>query len=59
MDPAVLTAIGAFLSGVGSVLSAVWYVRRQRKEWDAECRERIQAFRDGLHEMHDPGRDEA
>jgi len=29
----------------------VWYVRRQRKEWDAECRERIQAFRDGLHEM--------
>jgi len=51
VDPAVLTAIGAFLSGVGSVLSAVWYVRRQRKEWDAECRERIQAFRDGLHEM--------
>jgi hypothetical protein len=45
-----LSAIGAFLSGMGSVLSAVWYVRAMRKRFHAECEERLQAFRDGLHE---------
>jgi hypothetical protein len=46
-----LTAIGAFLSGAGSVLSAAWYVRAMRKRAAEECEKRLQAFRDGLHEM--------
>jgi len=46
-----LAAIGAFLSGMGSVLSAVWYVNRARKHYEQECQERLRAFREGLHEM--------
>jgi len=46
-----LAAIGAFLSGVASVVTAAWYVKRARREWDEECRQRLEAFRDGLHEM--------
>jgi hypothetical protein len=49
-----LTALGAFLSGMGSVLSAIWYVRAMRKRAELECEKRLQAFKDGLHERgHD------
>lgn len=50
MSSDVLTALGAFLSGMGSVLSAFWYVKAMRKRFHAECEERLQAFKDGLHE---------
>jgi hypothetical protein len=43
-------AIGAFLSGVGSVLSAIWYTRRQARQAEAECDKRIAEFNRALHE---------
>jgi hypothetical protein len=46
-----LAAIGAFLSGAGSVISAAWFVRRQRRRSEADCEKRLEAFRQGLHEM--------
>jgi hypothetical protein len=45
-----LTALGAFLSGMGSILSAFWYVKAMRKRAEQECEKRLQAFKDGLHE---------
>jgi hypothetical protein len=45
-------ALGAFLSGVGAVLSALISLRFTRKRTEAECARRIseikQAFREGL-----------
>jgi len=49
-----LAALGAFLSGVASVVTAAWYVRRARREWEEECRARLEAFKAGLHEMDTP-----
>lgn len=43
-------AIGAFLSGIGSVLSATWYVRRSRKRAEADCDKRIDEIKRALHE---------
>jgi hypothetical protein len=54
-----LAAIGAFLSGVGSVLSALWYVKAMRKRAEAECEKRLQAFKEGLHEVADHRGDHA
>jgi len=45
-----LAAIGAFFSGIGSVLSAAWYVRRQKKNAEAECDKRIDEIDKALHE---------
>jgi len=50
MDPA---AVGAFLSGVASVITASFYVRAARKRADEECRKRLEAFKEGLHESVD------
>ncbi len=50
MSPERLAALGAFLSGVGSVLSAIWYAKKIRKRADEECEKRLAAFREGLHE---------
>jgi len=46
-----LIALGAFLSGVASVLTSWFYVRQAKKGYDADCEKRLQAFRDGLHEL--------
>ena len=48
-----LAAVGAFLSGAGSVITAWFYVRWQRKEWEKECNQRLESFKAGLHEMED------
>ena len=53
-----VAAIGAFLSGVGSVLTASWYVRRQRKQAKAECDQRLKDYDRALHEGIDIGRHE-
>jgi len=45
-----IAAVGAFLSGVASVLTAAFYVRRVRRRFEEECEKRMQAFKDGLHE---------
>ena len=51
-----LAALGAFFSGVGSVLSAAWYVRRQKRNAEAECDKRIAEFDKALHEGIEIGR---
>ena len=43
-----LAGLGAFLSGVGSVLGAIFVVRGVRKRADEECERRLAAFREGL-----------
>ena len=53
-----LAAVTAFLSGVSSVISAAWYVRRQRKRADDECDKRIAEFDRALHEGIEIGRDD-
>jgi hypothetical protein len=48
VDSTQLAAIGAFLSGAGSVISAIWYVRRVRRQADKDCDRRLAAFKEGL-----------
>jgi len=43
-------AVGAFLSGVASVLSAAWYTRRAKKHADADCDKRLADYDRALHE---------
>ena len=43
-------SLGAFLSGIGAVISSVAYVKLVRRRADEECEKRMQAFKDGLHE---------
>jgi hypothetical protein len=45
MDP---TAIGAFLSGIGAVISASISLHVVRKRCEQECEKRLEAFREGL-----------
>jgi len=45
-----IAAVGAFLSGVGSVLSAVWYIRRAKRQAKLECDERLAEYDKALHE---------
>jgi len=45
-----LAALGAFFSGIGSVLSAAWYVRRQKRRADDDCQKRIDEIDKALHE---------
>jgi len=45
-----LIALGAFLSGVASVLTSWFYVRQAKKGYEEDCEKRMQAFRNGLHE---------
>ena len=43
-----LAAFGAFLSGVGSAATAYFFVKRERKRLDEECRDKIEMLREGL-----------
>jgi len=40
--------LGAFLSGVGSVLSAWFFVKKMRKRYEKICDDRFKAFLDGM-----------
>lgn len=48
MDAATLAGLGAFLSGVGSVLGAWFAIRAVRKRMREECEERLELFRRGI-----------
>jgi hypothetical protein len=50
LSPDQIAAAGAFLSGVASVLSAAWYVRRDRRQAKEDCDERITEIDRALHE---------
>jgi homoserine kinase len=54
VSPDRLAALGAFLSGAGSVISAIFYVKRVRQRAEEECNKRMQAFKNGLHEHARP-----
>jgi hypothetical protein len=45
-----LEILGAFLSGVGSVIGAVFAIRAVVKHEQAACDARLDAFKEGLHE---------
>jgi len=55
-----IAAVGAFLSGAGSVLSAIWYTRRVKRKAEADCDKRVAEFDQALHEgiEIERGRDE-
>jgi hypothetical protein len=42
------TALGAFLSGVGAVLSSLWAVRRLSRKAEQDCRQRIDELQEAL-----------
>jgi len=43
-----IAAIGAFLSGAGSVAGAAVVIRSMRKRMEKECQERIALLRQGI-----------
>jgi hypothetical protein len=45
MDPVV---VGAFLSGIGAVLSSFVSLRAARKRAENECEKRLEALREGF-----------
>ena len=53
-----LAAVGAFLSGVASVITASWYVRRTRKRSEEDCDKRLAEYDRALHEGVKLARDE-
>jgi hypothetical protein len=48
VSPDLLAALGAFLSGAGSIVSAALYVRAARKRYEQQCRERLDALEEGI-----------
>jgi len=57
VSPDRLAALGSFLSGVASVITATWYVRRVRRQAKKDCDERLATFERGLHEGVEIGRE--
>jgi hypothetical protein len=51
-----IAAFGAFLSGAGSVLGAVFVIRSMRKRMEKECRERLELYKQGLTRGEEHGR---
>jgi hypothetical protein len=43
-----LDALGAFLSGAGSVIGAIWAIRALRRRLERECAERLELLREGI-----------
>ena len=48
MDTATLAGLGAFLSGAGSVLGAIYVIRAMRRRLEKECAERLALLREGI-----------
>lgn len=44
----IITALAAFLSGFGSVITAYLGIRFERQRSRQECEERIKAFKEGM-----------
>jgi hypothetical protein len=55
LNSTTLAGLGAFLSGAGSVLGAIWAIRLMRKRLERECQERLELLREGIKigEAHD------
>lgn len=50
MSPEAIAAIGALLSGIGSALASIRYVRGARKRALDDCDKRMKAYIDGIRE---------
>lgn len=48
-----LTHVGAFLSGVGAVLSSIYAIRAARRRAERECDRRIEEVRAAIHEGYE------
>lgn len=47
-----VAALGAFLSGAGSVVGAWFVLRAERKRMNRECEERIRLLKEGIEIGH-------
>jgi len=54
-----IAALGAFLSGVASVITARWAIRRVRRDEQERCEQRLKDVHDALREGFDMGHDQA
>jgi len=57
LDPHLVAAAGALLSGGGSLAAAVYFVKAERKRAGEECDKRLEAFREGLRIVREKPRD--
>lgn len=51
----ILGTVGVFLSGAGSILTALGAIHYERKRGEKVCNERFQAFREGIDVGKDSG----
>jgi len=56
VSPDQLAAVGVFFSGIGSALSAAWFVRRQKRHAEEDCDKRVAEYDKALHEGVDLAR---
>jgi len=59
VSPERLAALGSFLSGVASVITAAWYVKRVKRTAQRECDERMREYDRALREGVEIGRGDA
>jgi len=57
VSPDRLAALGSFLSGVASVITASWYVRRVRKRAKQDCDQRLADFEHAMRAGVELGRE--
>ena len=50
MSPDQLAALGAFLSGMGSVIGGFWVIRNVRRRAEKDCQQRLAELHDSLVE---------
>lgn len=48
MSSDAIAALGAFLSGIGSVLGAWFVLKSERKRLHEECEERLRLYKEGI-----------
>jgi hypothetical protein len=48
VDATSLAGLGAFLSGAGSVLGAIFVIRSMRRRMEKECAEKIRLLKEGI-----------
>ena len=53
-----LAALGAFFSGLGSLIGACFAMRHQKKKSADDCESRVQAFIDGIKFERESDREE-
>jgi hypothetical protein len=52
----ILGTLGVFLSGAGSILTALGAIHYERRRGEKICRERLEAFREGMRVRDELGK---